>query len=172
MNKLSGSPVLKERSSPSCGGRSPLKTPRLDKDGQRVQRQRTISNSFSTSRARRDKECFGGASDEVSLQEDFDFEKNLELFNKEKVFAEINRAHAGENVIRLTDCNVRKEKKYRHDENVIANSDKVVRRDDQKRHNIVLFNVGAYSNDRVMKCGASVSTNENMFPNLMTTTEW
>ncbi|OQR73498.1 enhancer of mRNA-decapping protein 3-like [Tropilaelaps mercedesae] len=141
VNKLSGSPVLKERNSPNCGGRSPLKTPRLDKEGQRVQRQRTTSNSLSTLRARRDKECFGEASDDASLQEDFDFEKNLELFNKEEVFAEIDRAHAGESVIRLADCNIRKEKKYRHDENVIANADKVVGRDDQKRQNTVLFSV-------------------------------
>lgn len=122
-----------------------MKTPRLDKDGHRAQqRQRTTSNSLSTSRARRDKECFGGASDEASLQEDFDFEKNLELFNKEKVFAEINRANAGENVIRLADCNIRKDKKYRHDENVIANSDKVIGRDDQKRANGFGFSVGKW----------------------------
>jgi len=136
----STSPVLKERNSSNGtnGTRSPLKANRgsNDKDSNgkdhQQQRTRTTSNSLSTSRARRDKECFGVASDEATLYEDFDFEKNLELFNKAKVFAEINRATKGENVVRLADCNIRKDKKYRHDENVLSNLDKVVSREEKR----------------------------------------
>lgn len=139
LNKLSVSPILKERNQ-SNGSRTPPKTPKLDKDSQKP-RTRTFSSSLSTSRAHRDKECFGIDSDQVSLQEDFDFEKNLELFNKEKVFAEINKS-CDPNVVRLADCNIRKEKKYRHDENVLTNSDKIVQREEKRS---VMFSVGEFS---------------------------
>lgn len=54
------------------------------------------------------------------LDTDFDFEKNLALFDKQKVFDEIN-ALSKSDYVKLVDCNKRgNSAKYRHDENVLS----------------------------------------------------
>lgn len=65
----------------------------------------------------RDEECFNIPIDNSILENDFDFEKNLALFDKQAIFEEIN-AHTKADPIRLVDCN-RREQRYRCDENVL-----------------------------------------------------
>ncbi|KAG8183654.1 hypothetical protein JTE90_005640 [Oedothorax gibbosus] len=67
----------------------------------------------------KDEACFNVAVDSEVLDIDFDFEKNLALFDKRAVFDEINALSKSDH-IRLVDCNKRGETKYRHDENVLA----------------------------------------------------
>lgn len=64
----------------------------------------------------KDEACFGTPLDK-SLQKDFDFEKNLKLFNKQAIWDELNAAQKPD-VIRQTDK--RAHMKYRHDENIIT----------------------------------------------------
>lgn len=64
----------------------------------------------------RDEECFGMSMEQSNISKDFDFEKNLALFNKQAVWDEIN-AHKPDVVKHLDN---RKPTKYRHDENVIT----------------------------------------------------
>lgn len=67
------------------------------------------------SRGWRDEACFGSPLDS-SLTKDFDFEKNLALFDKQAVFEEIN-SHRPD-LVKHGDQ--RKPTKFRHDENIIA----------------------------------------------------
>ncbi|KAK0168408.1 hypothetical protein PV327_002211 [Microctonus hyperodae] len=62
----------------------------------------------------RDEQAFGTPIDQ-SLNQDFDFEKNLALFNKEAVWQEINSQKP--DIVRQSEHN---RGKYRHDENVIV----------------------------------------------------
>ncbi|KAJ8925493.1 hypothetical protein NQ315_009331 [Exocentrus adspersus] len=62
----------------------------------------------------RDEECFGSPLDH-KISKDFDFEKNLALFNKQAIWDELNAQKP--DVVKQTD---KKPLKYRHDENVIA----------------------------------------------------
>ncbi|UYV80885.1 EDC3 [Cordylochernes scorpioides] len=66
----------------------------------------------------RDEDCFNISKS--SLNKEFDFEKNLALFDKRAVFEEIDaaaREAGGEAPTRLVDSNRRT--KYRHDENIL-----------------------------------------------------
>ncbi|CAG9862579.1 unnamed protein product [Phyllotreta striolata] len=63
----------------------------------------------------KDEECFG-SSMEQGISKDFDFEKNLALFNKQAIWDELNAQKP--DVVKHTDN--KKPTKYRHDENVIA----------------------------------------------------
>ncbi|XP_063241371.1 enhancer of mRNA-decapping protein 3 [Bacillus rossius redtenbacheri] len=65
----------------------------------------------------RDEACFGTPIDNIPHQ-DFDFEKNLALFNKQAVYDEINASQRPD-VVRHTDAS-RRQQKFRHDENVIS----------------------------------------------------
>ncbi|KAJ8941921.1 hypothetical protein NQ318_013254 [Aromia moschata] len=62
----------------------------------------------------KDEECFGSPLDH-KISKDFDFEKNLALFNKQAIWDELNAQKP--DVIKHAD---KKPTKYRHDENVIA----------------------------------------------------
>ncbi|XP_018573409.1 enhancer of mRNA-decapping protein 3 [Anoplophora glabripennis] len=62
----------------------------------------------------KDEECFGSPLDH-KISKDFDFEKNLALFNKQALWDELNAQKP--DVIKQAD---KKPTKYRHDENVIA----------------------------------------------------
>ena len=53
----------------------------------------------------RDKDCFGSGIDASKMTEEFDFEKNLALFDKRLVFQEIEKNQP--DVVRLVDCNLR-----------------------------------------------------------------
>jgi len=73
----------------------------------------------------KDEDCFGqmgDALDEEELREDFDFEKNLAMFDKDMVMREIDAELANKpDIVRLVHCNRRQpEPKYRNDENVLA----------------------------------------------------
>ncbi|KAK2589052.1 hypothetical protein KPH14_001889 [Odynerus spinipes] len=65
----------------------------------------------------RDENTFGTPIDQ-SLNQDFDFEKNLALFNKEAVWQEINSLKP--DIVRQSENNRGSGGKYRHDENVIV----------------------------------------------------
>ncbi|GIY25131.1 enhancer of mRNA-decapping protein 3 [Caerostris extrusa] len=73
----------------------------------------------------RDEACFSAPVDSEVLDSDFDFEKNLALFDKRAVFDEINALSKGDH-IRLVDCNKRTGK-YRHDENVLTGDIPILR---------------------------------------------
>lgn len=64
----------------------------------------------------KDEACFGTPIDNI-LDHDFDFEKNLALFDKQAVFDEI--AAQRPDLIKQTESS-RRLQKYRHDENVLA----------------------------------------------------
>ncbi|CAL1278907.1 unnamed protein product [Larinioides sclopetarius] len=74
----------------------------------------------------RDDACFSAPVDSEVLDVDFDFEKNLALFDKRAVFEEIDALSKSDHV-RLVDCNKRTPTKYRHDENVLSNDIPILR---------------------------------------------
>ncbi|GFS95410.1 enhancer of mRNA-decapping protein 3 [Nephila pilipes] len=74
----------------------------------------------------RDEACFSAPVDSEVLDNDFDFEKNLALFDKRAIFDEIDALSKSEHV-RLVDCNKRAPAKYRHDENVLASDLPILR---------------------------------------------
>jgi len=72
----------------------------------------------------KDEDCFGSALNEEEkklIEEDFDFEKNLAMFDKDMVMKEIDAELANKpDIVRLVHCNRRQpEPKYRNDENVL-----------------------------------------------------
>lgn len=68
----------------------------------------------------RDDACFNAPVNSELLDTEFDFEKNLALFDKQKVFDEINALSKSDHV-KLVDCNKRSSSgKYRHDENILS----------------------------------------------------
>ncbi|XP_076620295.1 enhancer of mRNA-decapping protein 3 [Colletes latitarsis] len=72
----------------------------------------------------RDEHTFGTPIDQ-SLNQDFDFEKNLALFNKEAVWQEINSLKP--DIIRQSENNRGTTGIYRHDENIIVSEPTVFR---------------------------------------------
>lgn len=76
----------------------------------------------------RDDDCFGQGGTALSeeekrlVEEEFDFEKNLAMFDKQTVMAEIDAELGNKpDIVRLVHCNKRQpEPKYRNDENVLA----------------------------------------------------
>ena len=100
-----------------------------------VERHESFQGGFRTPNKRmqyqRDQDCFGDGIDASKMTEDFDFEKNLALFDKRLVFREIEMENNQPDVVRLVDCNLRNknatpvsrtemEPKYRNDQNVLA----------------------------------------------------
>ncbi|XP_071445999.1 enhancer of mRNA-decapping protein 3 isoform X2 [Hetaerina americana] len=63
--------------------------------------------------------CFGNHIDNT-MDQDFDFEKNLALFNKQAVFDEINASQKPD-IVRQADSN-RQPLLFRHDENIIGST--------------------------------------------------
>ncbi|XP_037080781.1 enhancer of mRNA-decapping protein 3-like [Pollicipes pollicipes] len=102
------------RSSPRKAFQAPKKT----------DREATGANHPKSTRARqqaKNEQCFSTPTDNFK-NEEFDFEKNLALFDKQAVFEEIDSQQP--DVVRLVDTNRRRpaervEAKYRHDQNVI-----------------------------------------------------
>ncbi|XP_076236354.1 enhancer of mRNA-decapping protein 3 [Calliopsis andreniformis] len=72
----------------------------------------------------RDEHTFGTPIDQ-SLSQDFDFEKNLALFNKEAVWQEINSLKP--DIVRQSENNRGTSGRYRHDENIIVSEPAVFR---------------------------------------------
>jgi len=131
-----GSPrkgIVERRDSTSAGGghRTPNRQGRAN---------RGLSESGGL--GRRDNDCFGSGIEDFQINEEFDFEKNLALFDKRLVFEEIDHGNSNQpDVVRLVDCNTRNrnatpvqdysyvpqseggrnktEPKYRNDENVL-----------------------------------------------------
>ncbi|KAK9872344.1 hypothetical protein WA026_017804 [Henosepilachna vigintioctopunctata] len=68
-------------------------------------------------KGRKDEECFGSPCVE-EISKDFDFEKNLALFNKQAIWDQLNSNNQKPDVIKQAEA--RRPTKYRHDENVIA----------------------------------------------------
>lgn len=78
------------------------------------------SDSKKWHQKERDDACFNTPLNSELLDTEFDFEKNLALFDKQKVFDEINALSKSDHV-KLVDCNKRgSSAKYRHDENVLS----------------------------------------------------
>lgn len=63
----------------------------------------------------KDEECFGSPLDEIS--QDFDFEKNLALFNKQAIWEKLN-GYQKPDIIKQVEG--KKPSKYRHNENVLG----------------------------------------------------
>ncbi|XP_067015635.1 enhancer of mRNA-decapping protein 3 isoform X2 [Anabrus simplex] len=68
----------------------------------------------------KDEACFGTPIDNI-IHHEFDFEKNLALFNKQAVYEEINASQRPD-LVRQTDINRRGVQNYRHDQNVLASA--------------------------------------------------
>lgn len=64
--------------------------------------------------------AFGTPIDDPIMDEDFDFEKNLALFDKQAIWDEIENGSATEKPDLLRQTNHTTQKKYRHDENVLT----------------------------------------------------
>jgi len=62
--------------------------------------------------------AFGTPVDDPTMEEDFDFEKNLALFDKQAIWDEIENGSEKPDLLRQT--NGQQQRKYRHDENVIT----------------------------------------------------
>lgn len=62
--------------------------------------------------------AFGTPVDDPMMDEDFDFEKNLALFDKQAIWDEIDAIQSKPDLLRQTVSSGKK--KYRHDENVLA----------------------------------------------------
>ncbi|XP_002123787.2 enhancer of mRNA-decapping protein 3-like [Ciona intestinalis] len=85
-------------------------------------------------------ECFN--IDQSELDEDFDFEKNLALFDKQAVFDEVYSGSDGEVRTPLKNRRNKPEVKYRHDENVLGNGPVVYRQivtQETPNHHIVEY---------------------------------
>lgn len=90
-------------------------------------RSRTYSNGGGRTPNRmermrlKDDDCFSPSVGDMN--EDFDFEKNLALFDKHTILSEIDQELSNKpDIIRLVDCNRRApEPKYKNDENVLGN---------------------------------------------------
>ncbi|KAL3288298.1 hypothetical protein HHI36_002746 [Cryptolaemus montrouzieri] len=65
----------------------------------------------------KDEECFGSPCVE-EISQDFDFEKNLALFNKQAIWDQLNSNNQKPDIIKQAEA--RRPTKYRHDENIIA----------------------------------------------------
>ncbi|XP_070543498.1 uncharacterized protein [Ptychodera flava] len=81
---------------------------------------RVIDGSKNSQKMRaRDAACFSAPIDDTYMTE-FDFEKNLALFDKAAIFEEINKTQSKDDLT-LEMIN-KKKKNYRHDENVLSQS--------------------------------------------------
>lgn len=110
----------------------PLESPcKLDDPRKRAEpRKKAVTPKRVESRRRfteRDDACFNEPVSDFILENEFDFEKNLALFDKKAVIEELN-AISKPDVVRLTDCNRRHNPvKYRNDENVLEQEPVVYR---------------------------------------------
>lgn len=86
-------------------------------DGKKKLAKRTDSKKWQKDR---DEACFNTVLDNEVLDTEFDFEKNLALFDKQKVFDEIDALSKSDH-LKLVDFNKRGgTAKYRHDENILS----------------------------------------------------
>lgn len=125
---------------PSCPPQINLKKP-VESNQQQVEQtpngkiapvENNISNNKSISKRlthkqralERDEHTFGTPIDQ-SLQQDFDFEKNLALFNKEAVWQEINSLKP--DIVRQSESNRGTTAIYRPDENILVSEPTVLR---------------------------------------------
>ncbi|XP_017880525.1 enhancer of mRNA-decapping protein 3 isoform X2 [Ceratina calcarata] len=92
----------------SANGKIPLESVNKPMQKRLSHRQRALE---------RDEHTFGTPIDQ-SLSQDFDFEKNLALFDKEAVWQEINSLKP--DIVRQSENNRGTSGRYRHDENVIV----------------------------------------------------
>lgn len=112
------------RRSPAINRSSPKKG--YDGDGIRSRTFSEVGTGTRTPPVRlerlrlKDEDCFSPSVE--NMHDDFDFEKNLALFDKETVFSAIDQELSNRpDIVRLVDCNKRApEPKYRHDENVLS----------------------------------------------------
>ncbi|ALC42985.1 Edc3 [Drosophila busckii] len=67
-------------------------------------------------------QTFGSEADDPLLREDFDFEGNLALFDKQAIWDDIESTHQKPDLVRhaVHAQKQHEEKKYRHDENILA----------------------------------------------------
>nr|XP_036670617.1 enhancer of mRNA-decapping protein 3 [Drosophila suzukii] len=66
-------------------------------------------------------QTFGSEADDPLIHEDFDFEGNLALFDKQAIWDDIESTHQKPDVVRhIVNNHHQPEQKYRHDENILA----------------------------------------------------
>jgi len=86
-------------------------------------KQRSNRVRRESSMRQQQQQTFGSEADDPLLHEDFDFEGNLALFDKQAIWDDIESTHQKPDVVRHA-VHVHKqqhqEKKYRHDENILA----------------------------------------------------
>ncbi|XP_030386188.1 enhancer of mRNA-decapping protein 3 [Scaptodrosophila lebanonensis] len=86
-------------------------------NGKNKQRNRLRRES---SMRQQQQQTFGTDADDLP-QEDFDFEGNLALFNKQAIWDDIESTHQKPDVVRHSvRAQLKQEKKYRHDENILT----------------------------------------------------
>ncbi|KAH8259254.1 hypothetical protein KR026_001150 [Drosophila bipectinata] len=70
----------------------------------------------------RQQQTFGSEAEDPLLNEDFDFEGNLALFDKQAIWDDIENTHQKPDVVRhlVNQHHHQPEQKYRHDENILA----------------------------------------------------
>lgn len=77
-----------------------------------------IGNNSGGSRYNNKNSAFGTPVDDPMMDEEFDFEKNLALFDKQAIWDEIDAIQQKPDVVRQTVASAKKT--YRHDENILA----------------------------------------------------
>lgn len=118
---LKPQPLMSQPVPPRLQQNSSRQSPRYFQHCNRSSPKKGYDDGYrSSSCARKTDETFGGDDDEED--EEFDFEKNLALFDKQTVFAELDQELSNKpDIVRLVDCNRRApEPKYRNDENVLS----------------------------------------------------
>ncbi|XP_017072052.1 enhancer of mRNA-decapping protein 3 [Drosophila eugracilis] len=76
----------------------------------------------SSMRQQHVQQTFGSEADDPLIHEDFDFEGNLALFDKQAIWDDIESTHQKPDVVRhlVNNHHHQPEQKYRHDENILA----------------------------------------------------
>lgn len=102
------------------GGSSSQKKPLLYKnDNQKKKARNGNGNGIGNGNRFANKNtAFGTPVDDPMMDEEFDFEKNLALFDKQAIWDEIDAIQQRPDLLRQTDSSANR--KYRHDENVLA----------------------------------------------------
>lgn len=104
---------------PATNGRTSQKTPQPTNPN--FNKPKTPSNfQKDQKKSRRRQKNSHGRWEELNSEEEFDFEKNLALFDKEAIFKEIEACNGNQNIKPdlVRQCK-KPEDKYRHDENVL-----------------------------------------------------
>ncbi|CAB4042243.1 Hypothetical predicted protein, partial [Paramuricea clavata] len=93
------------------------------------QKRSSAGNENRKSFKKKNKECFGTPLDDVKMP-DFDFQKNLKLFDKEAIFEELRGSKSAPSAEKPQSS----DRKLRHDENVLEQEQEPVNLRQSKLH--------------------------------------